>query len=391
MEEYDAVVVGAGPAGTTFAAEAASRGMSVVVIDKKKELGSPVRCGEGIGIDFSSGRKLELPRSCIASDIEGALMFSPNGKSIKLTTPQTKGHVLERKIFDKFLAMEAGRKGAHILPRTMATGLLKENGKIAGVKAVSFGEEIEFKAPLVVSAEGMEAKLAREAGIDALATLYDVDTCYEYEMVNVPCEPFIEIYFGSAAPRGYVWVFPKGKDVANVGIGVGGSSGADPKKCLDEWIARNPRMKKAEIIEVKAGIISVGAPVKKMVADNFMAVGTSAHQVDPVHGGGIALAMKAARIAAEVAAKAHSARDFSEKTLSAYETQWRAAESRKLEKRLLLRKVLEKLSDDDFNAVIGMIDSQDLEKLLSGDFKPIVTKVVAKRPSILKVATALLG
>jgi digeranylgeranylglycerophospholipid reductase len=389
--EYDAIVIGAGPAGTTFAAETAAAGMNVLVIDKKKELGSPVRCGEGLGLNFSEERKISLPRQCIASDIEGALFFSPNGKSVKLTTPDTKGYVLERKVFDKWLAMEAGRAGAHILPKTLATSLVKDQGKIAGLKTISAGEEIEFRAPLVVSAEGMEAKMAREAGINALATLYDVDTCYQYEMVNVSCEKYIEIYFGSAAPRGYVWIFPKGKDVANVGIGVGGNSGADPKKCLDEWIAKNPRLKKAEPIEVKAGIISVGAPISKMVANNFMVIGTAAHQVDPVHGGGIALAIRAGRIAAKTAYKAFEAGDYSEKLLSEYEKEWRAKEAKKLEKRLLLRKVLEHLSDDDFNALLTLLTSEDLEKILSGDYRPVVTKVVAKRPSILKVASALLG
>ena len=150
-------------------------------------------------------------------------------------------------------------------------------------------------------------------------------------------------------------------------------------------------MKNAEPVEVKGGVISVGAPVKKMVADNFMTIGTAAHQVDPVHGGGIALAMKAGRIAAKVAAAAWEKKDFSEKTLSAYETEWRAKEEKKLEKRLLLRKVLEKLSDDDFNAIIRLLDSSDLERILGGDFKPVVTKVIAKRPSILRVLSALIG
>ncbi len=389
--DYDAIVVGAGPAGTTFAAEAASLGMNVLVVDKKKEIGSPVRCGEGLTAHFSEEPKPPLTPACIAAHIDGALVFSPNGKSLKLATPETKGYVLERKIFDKTLAVHAARKGAHILPKTMATGLVKEKGGIAGIKAVSSGEETEFRAPLVVSAEGMEAKLAREAGIDALATLYDVDTCYEYEMVNVECEPLIEIYFGSFAKRGYVWVFPKGRDVANVGIGVGGATGADPKKCLDEWIKNNPRMKGAEPVEVKAGIISVGAPVKKMVKNNFMTIGTAAHQVDPVHGGGIALAMRAARIAAGVAAKAMERNDFSEKILSEYEREWREKEGAKLEKRLRFRKVLEKLSDNDLNAVFGLLDSRDLGKILSGDYKPIVSKIVAKRPSMIKVAGALVG
>ncbi|MBI5228741.1 NAD(P)/FAD-dependent oxidoreductase [Candidatus Micrarchaeota archaeon] len=391
MERYDAVVVGAGPAGSTFAKIAAEGGMEVLLLDKKKEIGSPVRCGEGIGDAWVSRVWPQgIPSACIGARISGAIVFAPNGKSLCIRASHTTGFVLERKIFDKYLAVEAAKAGAHVLARTMATSLIKEDGRFTGMRLKHMEEEFEVKTDLIVSAEGMEARIAREAGFQSLATLYDVDTCVEYEMADLPCEDLIELYFGSIAPRGYAWVFPKGNQLANVGIGVGGLTGANPKKLLDSFIEKNERFRKAEVIEVKGGVISVGEPVKEKVKDNLMVIGTAAHLVDPTHGGGIGLAMESGIIAGRVAVKAFQKKDFSKKHLMHYEMAWDAREGNKLEKRLLLRKVLEKLNDDDYSNIIGEISADDLQKVLDGNYKSVVAKVLLKHPSLLKVLSALL-
>ncbi|OIO27589.1 digeranylgeranylglycerophospholipid reductase [Candidatus Micrarchaeota archaeon CG_4_10_14_0_2_um_filter_60_11] len=388
--DFDAIVIGAGPAGSAFAGRAAKGGMRVAVIEKKKDLGTPVRCGEGIGGHWfeSLGLKIE---SGVGYAIEGAAVYAPDGRELVVKNDETTGFVVERKIFDKQLAIAAARKGAHFYPKTMATGLVKEAGRIAGVSVQRDGEAFEMRAPLVVSAEGMEAKIAREAGFNCQANLYDVDSCYEYEMAGIAgCHRLIELYFGNKiAPRGYVWVFPKGDDVANVGIGVGGSMGADPKRLLDDFIAKNPRFKKAEPIEVKGGVISVGAPIDSFVKDGFMVVGTAAHQVDPIHGGGIALAIEAGEMAGDAALAAFEKQDYSARTLKKYEDDWRAAEGQKLSKRLKLRKVIEQLNDDDFNHIFKEIGDSDMLKVLDSDFKPVVAKILLKRPSLLKVLMSL--
>jgi len=389
--EYDAIVLGAGPAGSTFGKKAAQAGMKVLLLDKKKEIGTPVRCGEGVAEHSEAELGIKVLPSAIASKIVGARVFAPNGKSLCLKTAATHGYVLERKLFDKHLAMDAVRAGAHVLPHALALSLLKKEGRPSGVKVLHMGEEIEFHAPLIVSAEGMEARIAREAGFDAKATLYDVDTCFEYEMAGVSCEPYIDLYFSTrVANRGYVWIFPKGKDVANVGIGIGGSVGQNPKAQLDLFIAEHPELfKRAQPVEYKGGLISVGAPINEFVKDNFMVIGTAAHQVDPIHGGGIGLAIEAGNMAAEAAAEAFSKGDYSKKKLFSYEEKWRKQRGPKLAKRLVLRKVLEKMSDDDWNYLINSINDADLEKVLAGDFKPVVAKVVLGRPTLLKVLSAL--
>ena len=400
--DHDVIVIGGGPAGSTFARYCANAGMDVLVIDKRKEIGVPVRCGEGLGEREVIKQDLELPKQCYSTPIDGAKVVAPNGKSIVWKSEETKGWVLERKIFDKWLCELAVDKGAQVKVYTRALEILKdEKGKPNGLKLSHGGRDpYEVHAPLIVSAEGMESLIARQMGFKTVHSLYDVDTCYQYEMKPYEHENLIELYFGNKiAPRGYVWIFPKKDKKANVGIGVGGNlengmknggvKGATPKPFLDDFIKNNEQLKDASSLVDFGGVISVGAPINEFVKDNCMVIGTAAKQVDPIHGGGIALAMESALMAANTVIKAHEKKDFSKESLFEYEKTWRDGPGKKVAKRLMLRKVMERVGDDDLNHIFNEITDNDLKNIMDGKFAGAVAKVVAKRPQLLGILGAL--
>ncbi len=398
--DYDVVIIGAGPAGSTMARVASDNGMRVLVVDKRKELGMPVRCGEGLGSREVIAQDLDIPKQCISTEIVGAKVFSPDGKTIDWRDNATTGWVLERKFFDKWLAEKAVEKGATVKSYTRATDLITEDGKISGLNISHGGRDpYPVYAPLIVSAEGMESMMARKAGFKTVHALYDIDTCYQYEMKSYDHENMIELYFGNdLAPRGYVWIFPKADKRANVGIGIGGLvnngdkngiPGPDPKILLDRFIENNSQLKDASSLMDFGGVISVGSPLSEFVKDNFIVVGTAAKQVDPIHGGGIAMAMESGLMAAKTALEAHEKKDYSKKTLLPYQEKWLSGPGKKMEKRLLLRKVLEKLSDDDLNYIFREITNNDLNQVMNGDFAGPVAKVVRGRPQLLGAFSAL--
>ncbi len=402
--DHDAIVIGGGPAGSTFARIAAGAGMDVLVIDKRREIGVPVRCGEGLGEYEVIREGLELPRQCYSTPVLGAKVVAPNGKSITWKNKDTRGWVLERKCFDKWLAELAVAKGAKVHTYTRATGVLKDaKGKPNGLRISHGGREpYELRAPLIVSAEGMESMMAREMGFRTVHQLYDVDTCYQYEMKPYDHESLIELYFGSRiAPRGYVWIFPKADRKANVGIGIGGNvtngekngiRGADPKLLLDDYIANNSQLRDASTLLDFGGVISVGAPISEFVKDSCMVIGTAAKQVDPIHGGGIAIAMETGILAGNAAVEASRKKDFSRDMLyKAYEKPWRDGLGKALDKKLLLRKVMENLSDDDLNHIFGALADNDLKDVMDGRFPAVVAKIVAGRPQLVGAFKALLG
>jgi len=214
----DVVVIGAGPAGTACAKKLAENGFSVKVFDKRAEIGSPKRCGEGLS-EASQQFVGKIPDRCIAHKIKGARLYAPDGRYLDAILSEG-GFVLERKVFDKWLAEEAVKAGAVVQANTFISDIVKdERGYFVGVKGEFLGNEFEEKARVVVCATGAESPLRNKAlGVFSKVNL--IDSCLQYEMTNVDMVPdLIHIYLsGVLAPRGYVWVFPKGEHRANVGL-----------------------------------------------------------------------------------------------------------------------------------------------------------------------------
>lgn len=223
----DIVVCGAGPGGSMAARYCAEGGLDTILIEKKAEIGAPLRCAEGVSKSWLDEVGIEADPTWIRADMKGAIIKSPQGTTYQLDESKAGnevGYVLERHLFDKYLARKAAEAGAKIMMRTSCTGIIRENGKIVGIKAKSMGEEIEIRAKCVVAADGYESQVGRWAGIDTTLKLSDIDSCIQYRMVNADVAPdYCEFIIGSEAPGGYIWIFPKGNGVANVGIGVIGT------------------------------------------------------------------------------------------------------------------------------------------------------------------------
>ena len=224
--DCDVVVVGAGPGGSMAARYCAEGGLKTILLEKKAEVGAPLRCAEGVSKKWLEEVGIEPEPMWIRGDMKGAIIKSPQGTTFQLDESKAGsevGYVLERHLFDKALARDAAKAGAQIMMRTSCTGIIREEGKIVGVKARSMGEEIEIRAKCVVAADGFESQVGRWAGVDTTLKLNDIDSCIQYRMVNIDCVPdYCEFVIGSVAPGGYIWIFPKGEGVANVGIGVMG-------------------------------------------------------------------------------------------------------------------------------------------------------------------------
>lgn len=393
MYDYDVIVVGAGPAGAFAAKEAARQGAKVLLVDRRKEIGAPVRCGEGLGAEIEKKLNFKVPKDAIDAYINAAELYGPNGKMLELRNESSKGYVLDRKKFDKFLVEEAARAGAEVLVKTRIDDLKKEGSKFIGVIGNSMGEKFEANAKVIIAADGGESTIARKAGINSLATLYESDFGVEYEMVGVDVKDAIEIYFSNVfAPRGYAWIFPKGKDSANVGVGVDGLHGNAIfflKKFLEAY---KERFKNAKVVAIKGGIITVTMYIDELVKQNLMVVGEAAHQVDPIHGGGMALSMEAGSIAGKIAGiYATQNKDIS--YLQEYKKEWDKRKRKTFEQRLKLRKVLEKMSDEDLNAIFNSLNNEDLQKVIEGNFNVVVKKlarILINRPSLIKLISVLL-
>ncbi len=392
--EYDVVVVGAGPGGSATAKRCAELGLKTVMLEKRLSVGSEKRCGEGLSADAVEKLGQKIPRYCIMQDINGALVYAPSGKKITIDFGKTAGYILERKQYDKWLAEEAARAGVKVQAKTSVTGIRKENDFVKGVDAEFESEKFSINSKVVVAADGVESKVARWAGLNTTNKLVNIDSGFQYEMVDIEIEDphKIILYFGNKySPRGYLWIFPKGEDKANVGIGIGGAGGygKTARQFLEEWIGTMPGLKKGSITEVNAGGIPVGGFLDNMVMNGLVIVGDAAHQVNPIHGGGMKEAAIAGKIAGEVIAEGIKAGDVSQKKLSKYNDLWWKERGNHLAKVQKLREVVEKMSDDDFNMLVDALSGEDLVDFTHGSIGKLA-KILMKKPKLALLARHLL-
>ncbi len=305
--DYDIIVVGAGPAGSTTACHAAKNGARVLLIEKRQEIGASLRCAEGISREGLQKSKIKVDREWVSAEISGAKLVSPCGNILRLderNAGNEVGLVLNRHLFDKSLAADAARAGTEILLKTSATGLIQEGGIVKGVIGTSYGEPFKATAKCVVGADGYESQVGRWGGLETKLKPSDITSCFQYRMTNLKIEPnFCEFLLGSVAPGGYAWIFPKGGDTANVGLGVLGSrlkKKGEVKAYLDKFIKNDERLKHGQPLEAVAAAVSVSPPVEKSVADGLLLVGDAARVIDPITGGGIANGCIQGVIAGEV-------------------------------------------------------------------------------------------
>jgi len=391
----DVVVVGAGPAGSIAAWELAKRKVNVLVVEKRQEIGAPKRCAEGISMKGLENMNLRPDPRWASQVITGSILYAPNGKEVKIEPKDHTGYVVERKVFEKYLATEAVKAGARYMVKTTVTDVVKEGDKVVGVKADHMGDEVTVKAKMVIAADGVDSMTAKRAGIDTVNRLTDYHSGFQYEMAGVNADQGkLHLFFGNEiAPKGYIWIFPKGNTTANVGVGIVGiksEEGRRARDCLDKFIRDNPRFfANASPIEVNAGGIPVSIHVKTFVADNFMIVGDAAHQVNPIHGGGIALAMNAARLAAKVAADALAEGNTSRERLLEYERRWHETDGAKIKKLLKVRYFIEKLDDEDINAMADMLTGEEVFGLVNGETKSLI-RLITKAPKLLPLAKKFL-
>jgi len=384
-EKYDIVVVGAGPAGSMAARAAAREGASVLLLDKRRELGVPVQWGEALNEDVLKELDIRLDPRWALSKTNAVKLVSPSGIEVRISEQKVVGkigYILDRKIFDKHLTTLAAKGGADIIVGTLVDGLILEDGKPKGVRARGANGRLEVRAEIIIAADGVGSRVARWAGLNTYLKLDDIETGVQFQMVGINFESpsMMEYYFGNKiAPGGYFWVFPKGEDMANVGLGVLGSRAERrPIEYLRDFVARMPSLSKGKIIEINAGGVPVGGPIKQTVKDNLLVVGDAARQVNALTGGGIDSAMRAGNIAGEVAAKAVAEGDTSEKRLSEYEKRWRELMGKRLERYLKAKNVLVSLTDDDLDRLAKALSEVKFDKISLTDMLRVLIKAHPK-------------
>ena len=371
MIKTDVLVVGSGPAGSLAARYAAMGGADVILIDKKSEIGSPKRCAEGVSKEGLAKVNVKPNPRWITKELDGTRLVSPDGTSVWITSEKVQlpesGYILERKVFDKYMAMEAAREGAEIKIKTLAKGLRREDDGTITVECESFGEDFDINAKIVIGADGPESHIGRWAGLKCATPAKKMESGIQFEMCNVEFEKddVIEFYFGNdVAPGGYAWIFPKGDDIANVGLAVlAPLAKKSAYEYLVDFVKTCPATKNAQAVELNVGGDPVGGLVKEMSGDNILLCGDAASQVNPLTGGGIISGMLGGMLAGQTAAEAIAEGDCSAKFLKKYEKRVDEEMGDEMHKYLKVCEYLLSLSDDELNNIAEAFQDVDFDRV----------------------------
>ena len=352
IKKYDLIIVGAGPAGSVAAMDAAGAGLSVLLLEKRQEIGSPVRCAEGLGKKTLTQFVEPDPR-WISRIIDGARLIAPDGGYVDIVSPGD-GFILERKIFDRYLAERAATAGAEVRVKTMVTGLAIRDGAVEGIKIRNSHSSEIIEGKIVIAADGVESQVGRWAGLDTGSTLSGLDVCAQYHLagVNLDKQEYCHFYFGKElAPGGYAWAFPKNGNSANVGLGIRPNSGRLPEQTaqyfLDKFVSE--MFPGAVPVSFMMGSVPIDGKKLQLCGDGIMVVGDAAHQADPMTGGGITNAMTAGRLAAETAVSALEKGDVSLAGLRSYEAKWQKRLGRRFRHLVRIRDEIMDFEDETFN------------------------------------------
>jgi len=384
-DRYDCIVVGAGPAGSMAGKVLAENGVDVLVLEKHPEIGVPLSCAEAISFSGLTNF-VPIDPEWVSNYIHKVLLVSPSNIKVKLHHPNA-GFVLNRKLFDKKLAEQATFSGACVKVNAQAIGLLKnKEGKLCGVKVLDDGKEREYQAKVIIGADGVESYVARWAGMDFSLGLDQIEACAQYLLGDVEVESdCVEFHLGrSLAPGGYVWVFPKGNDRANVGLAMtpDRTSGKKAKEYLDQFVPK--RFSNFKIIESMMGAVPYFDRNKNLVKENVLLVGDAGRIVDSLSGAGISNALISGKIAGSVVSQYIRDGSLSVSFLKKYYDELMRFKGRLLRFHSFCRAIFLKMTDEDLDVVILFLKRHfDGKVVTSIEPIPIVKSIFRSNPRLL--------
>jgi len=364
--KYDLVVVGGGPAGSSAALTAAKNGIKVAILEKEDSIAETVRTS---GVTWIQNiKEFGIPDDCF-NPIKKFTFCSPNNEvTISDTVPRAA--VLDVRKTYRWLATQAEKEGAEIFVKTNITDAIKnEKGDIIGVKGTNPEGEVVFHAKVVIDASGFSSVVSKSMGFVTQWERFGAGAEYEVSVENVKEDTWWLMVGQQYSPAGYAWIFPLGKNIVRIGVGVGKpESNIDPtqrlKEIMESKLGPIKKLGKIKEIEFHYGLIPNDGLSRKTVYNNLILVGDSAGQANPLVLEGIRYAIKFGKVAGTVSANAIKSEKTDKASLLPYEENWRKEIESKINSAIKVQDRWIGLSDKEWDKELDIIKELRPEEFL---------------------------
>lgn len=307
--KYDVIVVGAGPAGLMAARELEKAHLNYLVIDSKKKIGEPLRCGEGLRLSYAD----ELFDKKSMTRQNG--FYERTGLEFRTPTVQRRFDVpfceLDRPVFEKWLSTPV-KKGL-MMQTACKDIIIKED------YAEVITDNATFQCDIAILCYGANFGIQKRYGL--IKKDASLMKCYGALVKNHKMKNSDLTFYYDCGPLGAFWLFPKGNHIANIGVGT--LAKADLKKDFNRMFKEIPELKEARPYYTYAGCVPCSGPIEKTYSDRMLVCGDAAGLTHAASGEGICYALMSGKLAGQVASDACRSKNFSSMFLKNYEKLWK--------------------------------------------------------------------
>jgi geranylgeranyl reductase family protein len=383
--DFDAVIIGGGPVGSTIAYHLSRNGLDVAIVEKKKQIGYPLQCAGILSRDIFNQN--ELPDEVILNTVRGAFLHTRN-HILNVEKDHEVAYIIDRISYDEFLLNRA----------------LKSGSELINLKAIDFdiddgttylSDGSRLKSKVIVGCDGYDSKLSKVMGNSqsnfmASQMLVEIpkDSISAFRKSDDEIMDYVDTFLLDEILPGFIWCIPIGGDLYRIGL-FSEHSHRRQDEILSDFLDDNFEY---EIVEKYKGFIPIFNNENRIVRQRAVLIGDAAAQLKPTSGGGLLIAFNSCRIASRYIADAVRKDDL--QILEGYQKEFRDTYSKEFSYQFKVQKTLSLLSDDDLDYFFMKLKENDCEKLISEygdmDAQSRLVKEFIKRGLIFKIMPTFL-